>query len=161
MKKTISILCLLVLCCSLAFAFTGCFDDDSEKFKQYYTDECPIKVVDTAVITGSEIYLNFENISDKKIIAYEVIYIFYNVYDVQLTPMFSNSPYYKKSYTPTNFVPEKTDYQHYDTLHSDLYYAEVYIYHALFEDKTSWGYKDIPVENITELGKKFKVERYS
>ncbi len=170
MKKFMTALCTALMLLCVSFTFTGCEffsdndnKDDTEKFAQYYMESCPIELCDNANgVSGSSINVNFWNVSDKKIIAYEVIFILYNVYDVQLTPMFSDSPYYKQSYTPTNFAPEHNDFKDYNTMHSDLYYAEVYIYYVLFEDKTSWGCREnISNETITKLATKYKVERYS
>lgn len=168
MKKLTIVVCTLIICICISTFFVGCIvdntpDDTDEKFSQFYETDCPIGLLDNSTgISGSSININFENVSEKKIIAYEVIFILYNVYDVQLTPMYSDSPYYKQSYTPTNFAPQRNDFKDYNTLHSDLYYAEVYIYYVLFEDKTSWGCReDISNETIINLATKYKIERYT
>lgn len=164
MKKIMATFCTLLMVLCVSFAFVGCIDDKEDKdYGQYYVDDCPIELSNSSTgVSGSSVNVNFWNSSDKKIIAYEVIFILYNVYDVQLTPMFSDSPYYKQSYTPTNFAPKHNDFKDYNTIHSDLYYAEVYVYYVLFEDRTSWGCReDIPNEIIVKLSTKYKIERYS
>lgn len=162
MKKIIAMLCVTLTILCVSFAFTGCFDDDdndktTENFAQYY-DDCPIGL--SGGVGSSSLDLSFKNKSDKKIISYEFIYILYDVYDNPLIYLGDTTKYSKIQITPTNFAPDQTDYHRY-TGGSKVYYAEVYVYYALFEDRTSWGCREnISNENIVELGTIYKVERY-
>lgn len=167
MKKLISVLCLLLLCLGSAFAFVGCGDLSSNEdeltnnqFIQYFTDECPIGLYETSTGVGSShLELNFRNFSDEKIIAYEAMYILYNVYGEALIYTWNTTKYNRISETPTNFTKEAGNFKSY-SINSQVYYAEVYVYYVLFEDSTSWGYRLETGSDIVDLGTKFTIERY-
>lgn len=164
MKKIITVILSILLCVGISFSFVGCVDDkdDTEKFAQYYTETCPIEFSKNGTGVGSSsLDLDFVNRSDKKIIAYEFVYILYDVYDTPLVYYFQKDKYNKLKVTPTyDFSPNKGDFRQYN-IDSQVYYAEVYVYYVLFEDKTSWGCReDISNETITKLATKYKIERY-
>lgn len=170
MKKIMAtIFTALILLC-VSFTFTGCDlfsdndnKDDAEKFAQYYTESCPIQLSQNGSGVGSSsLDLSFSNYSDKKIIAYEFVYILYDVYDAPLVYYFQKDKYNKLQVTPKyDFSPSKGDFRQYN-IDSQVYYAEVYIYYVLFEDKTSWGFREnISNETITKLATKYKIERYA
>lgn len=103
--------------------------------------------------------LYFKNDSEKKIIAYEAVCILYNIYGEQLIYSGHISPYNQITETPVNFENGITDRLEY-SFSSKVYYAEVYIYFALFDDQTNWGCRTgILTETILELGTKYKIER--
>lgn len=162
MKKFISFICSFILCLGISFTFVGCIDDkddNAEDYSQYYVDDCPIGL-NGGGVGSSSLDLSFINRSDKKIISYEFIYILYDVYDKPLIYLGDTDKYSKMQITPTNFAPDKTDYRRYSG-GSQVYYAEVYVYYALFEDRTSWGCREnISNEKIVECATMYKVERY-
>ena len=134
-------------------------ENDAENFSQYYVDECPIRLTTNSYIIYEFLGLYFKNNSDKKIIAYEAVCIFYNVYGNELIPIGHITPYNQISETPINFENGKTDFHEYRGA-SNVYYAEVYIYYTLFDDQSDWGCRtDISTEKILELGTKYKIER--
>lgn len=165
MKKFIATLCSVLTVLCVSFAFSGCFDDDDKNttdYDQYFVNDCPIGLSDNSSGVGtSKLSLNFTNNSDSKIIAYEFIYIVYDVYDKPLIYLGDTDKYSKFAYTPINFVPNSGDYHSY-SINSQVYYAEVYVYYALFEDRTTWGCREnISNEKIVEYATMYKVERYS
>lgn len=136
-------------------------NETTNNLSQYFVDECPIGLSETSTGVGSSnLELYFQNISDKKIIAYETVFILYNVYSEPLIYLGNTTKYNKLSYTPTNFTTGSGDW-HSCSINSQVYYAEVYIYYVLFEDTTSWGYRLESGNKVTELGTMYKVERYS
>lgn len=173
MKKLLIAICCIIsaVCISLLSACEWLDNDQSDltndtenstnNFSQYFIEECPISFTEKSVIlpNNSDLQLIFLNTSDKKIIAYEAIIILYNVYGEELIYGGHISPYNQIAEAPTNFGPGKTDIKYY-SISSKVYYAEVYIYYALFDDQTSWGCrKKISTNNILELVTKYKIER--
>ena len=160
MKKTLFIILTFVL--SLMFIYvSGCFFNDetanennpSADLSQYYIENCPITYDEKTVIVsnGSDLQLALLNSSDKKIVAYEAIYILYDVYGEALKWAWSNSIYNKIAETPAVFTPGHQDIQ-YITIADKVYSADIYIYYVLFEDQTSWGQrKDITIDDILNL----------
>lgn len=136
-------------------------EQTTENFAQYYVGDCPIGFSKNATGVGSSsLELNFMNNSENKIIAYEAVFILYNVYGEPLLYTGNTTKYNKLAYTPTNFSAGKNDW-HSCTINSQVYYAEVYIYYVLYEDTTSWGYRLESGNKVTELGTMYKIERYS
>lgn len=120
-------------------------DKDSSDLSQYYSEDCPISL--NANI-HTDLTLVFNNVTEKKIIAYEAVFILYNVYGEGLRYTWNDSIYNKLSETPTGFVPQGKDYQ-YISITDKVYTAEVYVYYVLCEDQTSWGCRDnITIEDI-------------
>ncbi len=157
MKKYVacvgSFICLLPL---LFFSACGLFDletsndnqnslNDSDEnnsdLSQYYSNNCPIELFANI---HTDLTLVFNNVAEKKIIAYEAIVILYDVYGEGLRYAWNDSIYNKLSETPTGFVPQGKDYQ-YMAITDKVYTAEIYVYYVLFEDQTSWGCR----QNIT------------
>lgn len=167
MKKFIATLCAVLMVLCISFTFVGCFgdddkDDNAEDYGQYFVDDCPIGFSEMGTGVGSSsLDLTFKNISGKEIIAYEAMFILYDVYDSPLIYLGDTTKYNKMSVTPTNFNSNGTYFKRYST-NSQVYYAEVYIYYALFEDRTGWGCREnISDEKIVEFSTMYKVERYS
>ncbi len=120
---------------------------------EYYIENCPITYDEKTVIypAGSDLQLVLINASDKKIIAYEAIYVLYDVYGEALRWAWSDSIYNKITETPTAFTSGNKDIQ-FITITDKVYSADIYIYYVLFEDQTSWGQrKDITIDDILQL----------
>lgn len=136
-------------------------NETTNDLSQYYVEKCPIDFSKNSTGVGSSnLELHFQNVSDKKIIAYEAVFILYNVYGEPLIYTGNTTKYNKLSYTPTNFTTGAGDW-HSCSINSQVYYAEVYIYYVLYEDTTSWGYRLESGDKVTKLGTMHKIERYS
>ena len=176
MKKfTVCLWCMVNIVCLAVLSACGIFDDEwfnsneeaenqKENYSRYFSTLCPISLNENSYIWSLSsdsvaMQLNFQNISEKKIIAYEAVCILYNIYGEMLIYGGHISPYNQISETPENFENGITDRIEY-SFSSKVYYAEVYIYFALFDDQTSWGVRtDMETETILELGTKYKIER--
>lgn len=131
--------------------------DNNNDVTQYWVEDCPITLRANILPTISNLQLVFVNSSDKKIIAYEVVFILYNVYGEALRFAWSDSIYNKLSETPYSFAPQLQDPQ-YVTITDAVYSAEIYVYYALFEDQTSWGLRqDVAIDDIQKYCKCTKV----
>lgn len=169
MKKFMATLCAILTVLCVSFAFSGCFGDDdsgntAENFEQYYVDDCPLTV--SGEFQWNELRLTFENVSEKNIITYELMYIFYDIYGKSLVPSWSDTPNLRSESTPPYFPNGQTAVHCYKTTQefysAEVYSAQVYVFYALFEDKTSWGCREnISNEKIVEFATKYRVERYS
>lgn len=168
MKKFLIAFCSLmsVICLS---HFIGCnilknkqsnLNPNETTNDKRFSQDCPISLTEKSVILNNlYMQLMFENNSNKKIIAYEAIFILYNVYGEKLTYNWNTSPYNKIAESPSRFESGSTDL-HYYSINSKAYYSQVYIYYVLFDDQTDWGCRiNIPVEQVVELGTKYKIER--
>lgn len=142
----------------------GTFFSIQRDLSQYYSGQCGL--VDSEgdseksqIVSGYAMVLNLKNNSSQSIIAYEAIVIQYNVYGDKLKGSSESSVYKTIKCQPVGFEPNKSDFNTY-TYYSKTNYAEVYVYYVLFNDRTSWGYR----ENITPLqalkyGTKFTLYR--
>ncbi len=142
----------------------GTFFSIQRDLSKYYIGQCGL--VDSEgdseksqIVSGYAMVLNLKNNSTQSIIAYEAIVIQYNVYGDKLKGSSDSSVYKTIKCQPTGFEPNKSDFNTY-TYYSNTNYAEVYVYYVLFNDRTSWGYR----ENITPLqalkyGTKFTLYR--
>ena len=161
MKKIIAFLGSFVCLLSL-FAFSACslFDTDetTHDLSQYYSDDCPINMGEkTVILYDSDLQLIFVNSSDKKIIAYEAIVVLYDVYGEALKYAWNDSVYNKLTESPSGFSPQKEDIQ-FMSITDKVYTAEIYIYYVLFEDQTSWGYRnDLTIDDVQKYGTCTKV----
>ncbi len=123
----------------------------NNNLSKFYIENCPITFDKKTSIYSGDLQLVLANSSDKKIIAYEAIYILYDVYGEALKWAWSDSIYNKIAETPSVFTPEHQDIQ-IITIADKVYSADIYIYYVLFEDQTSWGQrKDITIGNILTL----------
>lgn len=162
MKKSIScffaalILSLSFLSACNFFDSDTLFDEsenENNDLSQYYIENCPMTFDEKTVIVSESNYLQliFINSTDKKIIAYEAVFILYNVYGEALKYSWNNSIYNKLAETPSAFYPEHQDIQYVD-ITDKVYSAEIYIYFTLFEDQTTWGKRtDITIDDICKL----------
>lgn len=131
---------------------------------EYYSGDCCM--VDSEgyneksqIVTGYGLILNLTNASDQPIIAYEAIIVQYDVYGNKLKGSSDTSFYKAIQCAPVDFEPDSSDFRRYSYYESTSY-AEVYLYYVLFEDRTSWGYREYmnPVQAM-KYGKKFVLER--
>ncbi len=131
-------------------------DSKDNDLSHYWLEKCPISL-QADILSISELQMVFRNSSDKKIIAYEAIFILYNVYGEALRFVWSESIYNKLSETPYDFSPQRQDLQ-YVTITDSVYSAEIYIYYTLFEDQTSWGCRqNVTIDDIQKYCKCTKV----
>ena len=111
------------------------------------------------IVDGLGLMLNLKNNSTQAIIAYEAIVIQYDVYGNKLKGTSDTSAYKTIKCSPIGFEPNKADFHTY-TYYKSTRYAEVYVYYVLFEDGTSWGYREyINPTQAMKYGKKFVLER--
>lgn len=111
------------------------------------------------IVDGLGLILNLKNNSTQSIIAYEAIIIQYDVYGNKLKGTSDTSAYKTIKCSPIGFEPNKADFHTY-TYYKSTRYAEVYVYYVLFEDRTSWGYREyINPTQAMEYGKKFVLDR--
>lgn len=134
-------------------------ESGTENFSQYYIEECPLSLNSSYFFYDTALELKFKNESDKKIIAYEAIFVLYNIYGEKLIYSYNNTVYNKIVETPIGFEAGKSN-TYEISINSKVYSADVYIYFALFNDSTTWGCRtDITIEQIIELGTYFRFER--
>lgn len=112
------------------------------------------------IMTGIGFVLNLGNNSSQPILAYEGIIVQYNVYGEKLRGENDSSFYKKLTRNTVNLKPGKFDFNLFANYQSTKY-AEVYIYYVLYEDRSSWGYRDVSVEQAMDNGKKFIIHRTS
>lgn len=111
------------------------------------------------IVGGFGLMLNLKNNSTQSIIAYEAIIIQYDVYGNKLKGTSDTSAYKKIKCSPIGFEPNKADFHTY-TYYNSTSYAEVYVYYVLFEDRTSWGYREyINPTQAMKYGTKFVLDR--
>lgn len=111
------------------------------------------------IVDGLGVMLNLKNNSTQSIIAYEAIIIQYDVYGNKLKGTNDTSAYKTIKCSPIGFEPSKADFHTY-TYYKSTRYAEVYVYYVLFEDRTSWGYREyINPTQAMKYGKKFVLDR--
>lgn len=126
---------------------------NNDEVSQYWVEDCPITLQADILPSISNLQLVFVNSSDKKIIAYEAVFILYNVYGEALRFAWSDSIYNKLSETPYSFAPQRQDPQ-YVTITDAVYSAEIYVYYVLFEGQTSWGLRqDVTIDDIQKYCK--------
>ena len=135
-------------------------------YKEIYRNIIPViaawsiqRATTKKVRSGYGLILNLTNASDQPIIAYEAIIVQYDVYGNKLKGSSDTSFYKAIQCAPVDFEPDSSDFRRYSYYESTSY-AEVYLYYVLFEDRTSWGYREYmnPVQAM-KYGKKFVLER--
>ena len=131
---------------------------------KYYIGQCGL--IDSEgdseksqIVSGYALILNLKNNSTKAIIAYEAIIVQYDVYGNTLKGSSDSSVYKTIKCSPVEVNPNESDWHTY-SYYKSTYYAEVYVYYVLFEDRTSWGYREYinPIQAL-KYGQKFVLNR--
>ena len=126
---------------------------------KYFVGDCGLINAESEIIGGYGLILDLKNNSSQSIIAYEAIVIQYDVYGNELKGPSDSSAYKAIKNSPIGFEPTANDIHVY-SYYSSTRYAEVYVYYVLFEDRTSWGYREnINPAQAMKYGKKIVLER--
>ena len=131
---------------------------------QYYRGQCGLidsegNSEKSQIVEGYGIVLNLKNNSEQPIIAYEAIIVQYDVYGNPLKSSSDSSVYKTIKCSCVGFNPNTSDYHTY-SYYKSTYYAEVYVYYVLFQDRTSWGYREyINATQALKYGAKFTLNK--